>query len=54
MFVSIHQLNDAAKVCDRLLLLSGGRTVGEGTLEELQQQAGVRQGGLEEVFLALT
>src|SRR4051812_6928561 len=58
IFVSIHQLNDAAKVCDRLVLLSGGRKVGEGTLEELRQQAGLSadasNAGLEEVFLALT
>ena len=54
IFVSIHQLNDAAKVCDRLLLLSAGHTVGEGTLDELRHQAGLRDGGLEEVFLALT
>jgi ABC-2 type transport system ATP-binding protein len=58
IFVSIHQLNDAAKVCDRLVLLSGGRTVGEGTLEQLRQQAGLSpdalDAGLEEVFLALT
>ena len=54
IFVSIHQLNDAAKVCDRLVLLAGGRIAGEGTLEELQRQTGLSEGGLEEVFLALT
>jgi ABC-type multidrug transport system ATPase subunit len=54
LFVSIHQLTDAARVCDRLVLLSGGRVVGEGTLDELSQHAGVSGGGLEEVFLALT
>ena len=54
LFLSIHQLTDASRVCDRLVLLSRGRVVGEGTLEELRAQAGVRDGGLEEVFLALT
>jgi ABC-2 type transport system ATP-binding protein len=40
-------------VCDRFVLLSGGRVRGEGTLEELKgRTAGGR--GLEEVFLALT
>jgi len=54
LFVSIHQLNDAAKVCDRLVLLNAGKRVAEGTLAELQTQANVTDGGLEEIFLALT
>jgi len=54
LFVSIHQLNDAARVCDRLVLLNDGHRVAEGTLSELQAQANVREGGLEEIFLALT
>jgi ABC-type multidrug transport system ATPase subunit len=54
LFLSIHQLTDAARVCDRLVLLSRGRVVDEGTLPELQSQAGLAGGGLEEVFLALT
>jgi ABC-2 type transport system ATP-binding protein len=47
LVLSIHQLTDASRVCDRFLLLDHGRAVAEGTLEELG-------GGLEEVFLALT
>jgi len=35
LFLSIHQINDAARVCDRFVLISGGRTRGEGTVEEL-------------------
>ena len=54
LFVSIHQLNDAAKVCDRLVLLNAGKRVAEGTLAELQTQAKLTDGGLEEIFLALT
>lgn len=54
LFLSIHQLSDASRVCDRLLLLSKGRIVGEGTLAELRTQAGLAEGGLEELFLALT
>ena len=54
LFVSIHQLNDAAKVCDRLVLLNAGKRVAEGTLAELQAQADLKDGGLEEIFLALT
>lgn len=54
LFVSIHQLNDAAKVCDRLVLLNAGQRVAEGTLAELKMQANLTDGGLEEIFLALT
>ena len=54
LLVSIHQLNDAARVCDRLVLLNDGRRVAEGSLSELRTQANVLDGGLEEIFLALT
>ena len=54
LFVSIHQLNDAAKVCDRLVLLNAGKRVAEGSLAELQAQANLTDAGLEEIFLALT
>ncbi len=59
LFVSIHQIAYAAKVCDRLVLLSEGRVVGEGTHDELTALAGHRLGhappsDFEEVFLALT
>ena len=58
MFLSIHQLTDAARVCDRFVLLSGGSIRGEGTLGHLTALAaargGVASGDLEEVFLALT
>lgn len=58
MFLSIHQIRDAARVCDRFVLLSGGCTRGEGTLRELSALAAARGStsgdDLEEVFLALT
>jgi ABC-2 type transport system ATP-binding protein len=59
LFLSIHQISDAARICDRFVLLSDGRTCGEGTLDDLAalaQQRGGRLAGrdLEEVFLALT
>jgi ABC-2 type transport system ATP-binding protein len=46
LFLSIHQITDAAKVCDRYVLLNGGRVCGEGAIEPGLD--------LEEVFLALT
>ena len=45
---------DPEGVSRPLVLLSRDRVVGEGTLDELRAQAGVVEGGLEEVFLALT
>ena len=52
LFLSIHQINDAARVCDRLVLLSGGRVRGEGTAAALIAQSGATD--LEGAFLALT
>lgn len=58
LVLSIHQITDAARVCDRFVLLSGGTIRGEGTLPELIALASQRQpspiNGLEEAFLALT
>jgi ABC-2 type transport system ATP-binding protein len=54
LMLSIHQLIDAGRVCDRLVLLSGGRVVGEGTLAELQAKTQLPEAGVEEIFLALT
>jgi ABC-2 type transport system ATP-binding protein len=58
-FLSIHQIAVAAKVCDRFVLLSGGRAVAEGALDTLIALARERAGpdsspDFEEVFLALT
>jgi ABC-2 type transport system ATP-binding protein len=55
LLLSIHQLGDAQRICDRLVLLSGGRVRGAGTLTELTAAAGLPIGtAVEEVFLALT
>ncbi len=54
LMLSIHQLVDAGRVCDRLVLLSAGKVVGEGTVDELRVRANVSHGGIEEIFLALT
>lgn len=59
LFLSIHQIADAAQICDRFVLLSDGKVVAEGTLDELTTLASHRLGheappDFEEVFLALT
>ncbi len=54
LFLSIHQISDAARFCDRFVLLSNGRVCGEGTVPELAKLASKPDANLEEVFLALT
>jgi ABC-2 type transport system ATP-binding protein len=55
LVLSIHQIAEAERVCDRFLLLSGGRVCGEGTLAELSKRSAAQpRSRLEEVFLALT
>jgi ABC-2 type transport system ATP-binding protein len=54
LLLCIHQLADAERVCDRLLLLSSGRLLAIGTLDELRTQANLPNANLEEIFLSLT
>ena len=56
LVLSIHQIAEAARLCDRFVLLNAGRVCAEGTLAELETQAAAPHaaGDLEEVFLALT
>jgi ABC-2 type transport system ATP-binding protein len=54
LLLAIHQLIDAQRVCDRFVLLAGGRVRGTGTLDDLRRRTGQVEAGLEDVFLALT
>ena len=54
LVLAIHQLSDAARVCDHFVLLAEGRVRGVGTLAQLRAQTGKPAAELEEVFLALT
>ena len=54
LLLSIHQLAEAERVCDRFILLSAGRVCGSGTLDQLRDRTRLPQGNLEEIFLALT
>jgi ABC-2 type transport system ATP-binding protein len=54
LILSIHQLADAERVCDRFVLLSDGHVRGVGTLDDLRAQIGSSSLSLEDVFLALT
>ncbi len=44
LILSIHQIGQAARVCDRFVLLSAGRVCGEGTLADLAALAAGRVG----------
>jgi ABC-2 type transport system ATP-binding protein len=59
LVLSIHQIDQAARTCDRFVLLSGGRVCAEGSMAELTDLAARRTGrppaaAFEDVFLALT
>jgi len=48
---STHIMQEVAYLCDRVVLVSHGRTVAEGTVAELNAQAG--QADFEETFVQL-
>ncbi len=58
LFLSVHQISDAARLCDRFVLLSAGVVRGEGTLDELavlvKSPVSTKARDLEEIVLALT
>lgn len=49
VFFSTHVLEVAEKLCDKIVLIAGGRILYDGTLEDLQQMHPGRN--LEEIFL---
>lgn len=53
VFYCSHMMDVVERVCDRMVILNGGRIVADGTFEDLRK--GRRDGGtLERVFLELT
>jgi ABC-type multidrug transport system ATPase subunit len=54
LVLAIHQLVDAERVCDRIVLLVDGQVRGVGTLNDLRAKTDLPGGSLEDVFLALT
>ena len=52
VLVSTHMLENAAAMCDRMMVLDHGRLVASGTIEELRARRG--DGSIEEVFLDVT
>jgi ABC-2 type transport system ATP-binding protein len=53
VITSVHQLGDAEKVADRVLLLADGRRVAWGTLDSFRSEANLPGATLEAVFIAL-
>jgi ABC-2 type transport system ATP-binding protein len=51
--MTTHILEVAERMADRIGVISGGRLIAEGTLDELRGKAGAGQGSLEDTFLAL-
>ncbi len=55
IFMSTHTLEIAQDLCSRIGIISKGRLVAEGTIEELKEQAGAEgSANLEQLFLKLT
>ncbi len=53
LLLSTHVLDIAERVCDRLILIKNGHQVAEGNLQQLQQQAGMKNADLFTVFTRL-
>lgn len=54
ILISTHLLDTAEKLCDRVLIVSKGRKIAEGTLAQLREASNLEGADLEEVFLKLT
>jgi ABC-type multidrug transport system ATPase subunit len=53
ILVSVHQLADAEAIASRFLLLTEGRSVAFGTLDDLRASAALPGASLKDVFLSL-
>jgi ABC-2 type transport system ATP-binding protein len=54
LVLAIHQLADAERIADRVVLLADGKLRGVGTLADLRARTSLPAGSLEDIFLALT
>jgi sodium transport system ATP-binding protein len=48
---STHIMQEVAALCDRIVIIGGGRVVADGTPEALREQAGERS--LEDAFVKI-
>ncbi|MFJ8071851.1 ABC transporter ATP-binding protein [Peribacillus sp. NPDC096447] len=54
ILMSTHVLDTAEKTCDRFVLISNGKLVIQGTLEDIRKDSGLKQGSLFDCFDVLT
>jgi ABC-2 type transport system ATP-binding protein len=54
VLMSTHTLEVAETMCDRIVIVHGGKIVAHGTMAEVQAQTSSEDLGLEELFLKLT
>ena len=54
VILTTHILEVAERMADRIGIIQNGKLLAEGTLSELRERAGERDGTLEDVFLELT
>jgi len=54
VFLSTHTLEVAEAMCDRIAIISEGRIIARGTMEQLRAQADAGGAHLEEIFLKVT
>ncbi|MFA8438455.1 ABC transporter ATP-binding protein [Pueribacillus sp. YX66] len=50
IFMSTHVLDTAEKICDRILLVSGGTLIAQGTLAHLRERSQLPNGSLLDCF----
>jgi len=50
---AVHQLADAEKIADRILILENGRGLAWGSLDALRQHSDLPNASLEQIFVAL-
>jgi ABC-2 type transport system ATP-binding protein len=53
VILTTHILEVAERLAERIGIMSGGRLIAEGTMEELRSSSGRAVGSLEEIFLQL-
>jgi len=51
VILTTHILEVAERLAERIGIMSGGRLIAEGTMEELRSSSGRTEGSLEEIFL---
>ena len=54
VFMSSHNLAEVEELCERMVILHKGSIVAGGTLDDLREQAEIKGGKLEDLFLKLT